>query len=94
MADRPRSDTEDRSLLLPADVLKRLATSESGFVFDPVTGDSFTGNAQALAIIRLAQTERDPRRIAEALSAEFEVSAIDAEREVIEFAGVLRRAFG
>jgi hypothetical protein len=80
--------------LLPADVLKRLATSESGFVFDPVSGDSFTANATALAILRIAQAETDPRRIAERLAQEFDVGVAEAERETIEFAGVLRRALG
>ena len=72
--------------------LKRLATSESGFIFDPATGDSFTANATALAIIKLAATESDPARIAEQLAIEFEVSKAQAEREVVEFASVLRQA--
>ncbi len=80
--------------LLPADVLKRLATSESGFIFDPATGNSFTGNATALAIIKLAATEADPARIAELLAAEFDVERTQAEREVVEFASVLRQALG
>ena len=80
--------------LLPADVLKRLATSESGFIFDPVTGDSFTANATALAIIRLAGSEASPSRIAELLTQEFDVGKSEAEREVVEFASVLRQALG
>lgn len=74
--------------------MKRLAISESGFIFDPASGDSFTANASALAIIRLAQTESDPQKIAEKLSAEFDVSVSQAEREVLEFASVLRQAMG
>ncbi|TAJ38684.1 MAG: PqqD family protein [Reyranella sp.] len=82
------------SALLPADLLKRLATSESGFIFDPASGDSFTANASALAIIRLATTESSPARIAELLAEEFDVSRVQAEREVVEFASVLRQALG
>jgi len=93
MSDPARRESTG-DLLLPADVLKRLALSESGFVFDPVTGDSFTANATGLAIIRLAQHERDARRIAEALAQEFDVGTAEAERELIEFSGVLRRAVG
>lgn len=93
MNDRARSEASG-DLLLPADVLKRLALSESGFVFDPVTGDSFTANATALAIIRLAQHERDAKRIAAALAEEFDVGTTEAERELIEFSGVLRRVVG
>ena len=80
--------------LLPAEVMKRLAISESGFIFDPASGDSFTANASALAIIRLAQSESDPQKIAEKLAAEFDVAVSQAEREVLEFASVLRQAMG
>jgi hypothetical protein len=81
------------SLIAPA-ILKRLAVSDSGFVFDPVTGDSFTANGTALAILRLARTSSGSRDLAAALAAEFEVDVGEAERDLIEFAGVLRRAFG
>ena len=79
---------------LPADILKRLAISESGFIFDPATGDSFTANPSALAIIRLAQTEHSAERIATRLASEFDVSVEQAEREVVEFVSVLRQALG
>ena len=47
-----------RSVELPkADILMRLALSDSGFVFDPVTGNSFTVNGSALSILRLLQRE-------------------------------------
>ncbi len=93
MTNRARSEASGE-LLLPADVLKRLALSDSGFVFDPVTGDSFSANATALSIIRHAQHERDAKRIAEALAQEFDVGTAEAERELIEFSGVLRRVVG
>ena len=37
------------------DVLRRLALSDSGFVFDPLSGASFTVNASGLALIRILQ---------------------------------------
>lgn len=93
MTDRaPREASGE--LLPPADVLKRLALSESGFVFDPVTGDSFSANGTALAVIRLAQHERDAQRLAAVLAQEFDVGTAEAERELIEFSGVLRRVVG
>lgn len=86
--------SRDGSALLPAEVLKRLAISESGFIFDPASGDSFTANPSALAIIRLAQAETDPQKIAAQLAEEFDVSITQAEREVVEFASVLRQSLG
>jgi hypothetical protein len=80
--------------MLASEILKRLAISDSGFIFDPVTGESFTANLTALAILRLARNGESPRGLAEALTQEFEVEVEDAERDLIEFAGQLRRAIG
>jgi hypothetical protein len=80
--------------MLAPDILKRLAISESGFIFDPVTGESFTANLTALAILQLARNGEGPRGLAEALAREFEVEVEEAERDLIEFACQLRRAIG
>jgi len=80
--------------LVSPEILKRLAISDTGFVFDPVTGDSFTANATALAILRLARSAPCARTLAQALAGEFEIAVDEAERDLIEFAGVLRRAIG
>jgi hypothetical protein len=78
-------------LQLPLDVIKRLAVNESGFVFDPVSGMSFSTNDTGRTILRLACDERDPRRIAKLLSEEYDVDLGVAEREVLEFIATLRR---
>ena len=36
-------------------LFQRLASSESGFVFDPVSGQSYTVNETGLALLRLLQ---------------------------------------
>ncbi len=87
----PDDNPATRRTLLQPETLRRLATSDTGFVFDPVTGDSFSANGPALAILRLAQTDHDPRAIATALAREFDVTETTAERDILEFAGVLRR---
>lgn len=74
-------------------LLTRLALSDSGFVFDPVTGNSFTVNTSGLSILRLLQKTEDWTDIIATLQAEFEVSYSVAERDVIEFATALRSAF-
>ena len=75
------------------ETLSRLALSESGFVFDPVTGNSFTVNTSGLAILRLLQKSDDWNEVIGALQEEFELDAQVAERDVIEFATSLRSAF-
>lgn len=74
-------------------LLTRLALSDSGFVFDPVTGNSFTVNTSGLSILRLLQKNEDWTDIIATLQADFEVSYLVAERDVIEFATALRSAF-
>lgn len=91
--DKDRT-THGQSVDLPKpDILTRLALSDSGFVFDPVTGNSFTVNGSGLAILRRLQHETDLDRIVASLCEEFDVDALAAERDVIEFANLLRNAF-
>jgi hypothetical protein len=76
-----------------ADVLRRLALSDSGFIFDPVTGNSFTANSTGHAILRQLQRASEMTRIIDALRQEFAVEPGVAERDVVEFAGLLRNYF-
>ena len=63
---------QGHSLELPkSDVLKRLALSDSGFVFDPVSGNSFTVNGSGLAILRRPPQESGLLRIGASLSEAF-----------------------
>ena len=73
--------------------LKRLALSESGFIFDPVTGNSFTVNHTGLALLQLIQQTLDVEHITKRLQAEFVVDATVAERDASEFAGLLKVNF-
>jgi hypothetical protein len=82
---------ESVALLLPFEIISRLAINDSGFVFDPVSGQSFSINESGRAILRVARTERSARKIAEQLVTEFQVPLHECERDVLEFAAVLRR---
>ena len=87
-------DKQGRSLELPKpENLMRLALSDSSFVFDPVTGNSFSVNGSGLAILRRLQQGTDLPGIVASLSEEFEVDILAAERDVIEFANLLRNTF-
>ena len=87
-------DKQGRALELPKpEHLTRLALSDSGFVFDPVTGNSFSVNGSGLAILRRLQQGTDLPGIVASLSEEFEVDILAAERDVIEFANLLRNTF-
>lgn len=74
------------------ELLARLALNESGFVFDPVTGNSYTVNESGLAIMRHLKNSEGLDRIIETLQDKFSVDTQIAERDVIEFAASLRIA--
>ena len=81
----------DRAGVFPrAETLARLALSDSGFVFDPVSGRSYGVNATGLALLRLLQKPTGLAAVVQALQERFEGDAATLERDVIEFASVLR----
>lgn len=78
----------------PADVLRRLAISERGFVFDPVSGNSFTVNETGLEVLRRLQNSSDVQAIIQELLAEYATTPRELERDLMEFLGMLRDYFG
>lgn len=81
---------DGQSLLPDAKTIERLAISESGFVFDPVSGHSFTVNETGLQILRTLQHNRHLNALQEYLSAEYDVDHSALDRDLMEFLGSLR----
>ena len=80
--------------LLPAPaLLQRLAINDSGFVFDPVSGRSFTVNPSGLALLQAMMRETAPPAIIDALQQDWSLDPVQAERDLLEFAAELRKAF-
>jgi len=76
--------------LPPVDVLQRLAISESGFIFDPASGHSFSVNSTGLEILRFLQKDADFDKLSEWLKHTYQVDERQLERDIIEFFGLLR----
>jgi len=72
------------------DSLRQLAINEEGFVFNPVTGESWTVNSTGLSILKLLQKGEDEDTIARHIAAEFEVDLETARRDVVDFIEKLR----
>ncbi len=70
--------------------LKRLAISEEGFIFDPVTGSSFTTNETGLFILNALKEGKKEKEIIELLTKNFEVSEEEAIRDLTDFLEQLR----
>ncbi len=86
---------DNRSGVLPSmQALRRLAVSESGFVFDPMSGHHFTVNETGLEILRYLQKDQDLAELLALLGQEYSVGTRELERDVLEFAGMLRKFVG
>ena len=72
-------------------VLKDLAVSESGFVFDPHTGSTFTLNETGKAVLEGLREGCDLEELAELLDDRFEVGSADVRRDLYEFLRLLRQ---
>lgn len=73
------------------ETLKQLAVSESGFVFDPTNGYSFSVNETGLNILQQLQKEIPTDEILQGIMEEYHVTYREAERDVIEYIGLLRK---
>ncbi len=73
------------------ELTQRLALNDSGFVFDPESGRSFTSNAVGLYVLRFLQSHSNADGLLTAIESDFDVSRNDAERDVTEFAAQLRK---
>ncbi len=71
--------------------LRDLALSDSGFVFDPMTGPSFTVNATGLCVLQGLKEGKTAEAIVQKLREGFELeSGEDAARDVQDFIVQLR----
>jgi ribulose-5-phosphate 4-epimerase/fuculose-1-phosphate aldolase len=70
--------------------LANLAVSETGFVFDPSTGATFTVNPTGLVVLRALRDGATVARIVELLEAGFADASRTARDEVLDFVQLLR----
>ena len=70
--------------------LRDLAISETGFVFDPFSGATFTVNATALCILDGLKRGLDRAAIVGALHAKFDTLEADLPRDIDEVLQALR----
>jgi PqqD family protein of HPr-rel-A system len=71
--------------------LRDVAIADTGFVFDPRTGHTFTVNPTGLAVLRGLTQGLSPEAVARALADDFELEGgEDLARDVDEFVARLR----
>ncbi len=70
--------------------LSRLAISDDGFIFDPLTGNSFTTNRVGLWILDQLKQGKSFQEIRQKMLEEFDVEPEVAERDLTDFIEQLR----
>lgn len=71
---------------------KNIATSETGFIFNPGTGDSFSANPLAAEIIGLLKDNESPAAIKKSILEKYDVDAGVLEKDWDDFMAQLREA--
>lgn len=71
-------------------IKKNIAISDSGFIFNPGTGDSFSTNPVGLEMIRLIQEGKKREDIVLALTNKYHVEPTTAEKDLAEFLMMLQ----
>ena len=72
--------------------LKRnIAISESGFLFDPTGGESYSLNELGLEIINLLREKRSNQEITYIITDKYDVEKDDFEKYYYDFLGMLKQ---
>jgi len=68
---------------------KNIAISDSGFIFDPASGNSFTTNPIGLEIIDVLKKGGSEKEIVEKITQGYQVDASSFEKDLYDFMNVL-----
>jgi hypothetical protein len=71
-------------------VKSSIAISETGFMFDPNSGESYTTNQVAREIIFLMKENRPEAEIRAVLMEKYDVDEVTLEKNLIDFYAMLR----
>ena len=70
--------------------LRELAISDTGFIFDPLTGTTFSANHTALLILELLKDGWSREQILLELDARYDVTGVDVARDLDDLTQCLR----
>lgn len=71
-------------------IKKNVAISESGFIFNPTTGDSFSTNPIGLEIIRMLKDENSKDEIRKAILLKYNTDESTFEKDYYDFVMMLQ----
>ncbi len=69
---------------------QKLAISDSGFIFDPTTGESFSINQEGLTILQLLKEGKTEEEIKKIFLNEYDVDETVLDRSILDFISMLK----
>jgi hypothetical protein len=69
---------------------KHIAVSDSGFVFNPVTGESFTANPMGIEIIEMMKQDVSLQDMIATINAKYHTEHANVEKDVAEYYELLK----
>jgi hypothetical protein len=69
---------------------KNIAISESGLLFNPITGESFTINPIGVEIINLLKEEKEQAQISRQILEKYTTDPVTFEKDFQDFIGMLQ----
>ncbi len=70
-------------------ILKNIALSDTGFLFNPSTGDSYSVNEIGQEIINLFQEGKDDEEIIEIILENYRIDKSSVEKDLYDFKNML-----
>ncbi|MCX6182188.1 MAG: PqqD family protein [Bacteroidetes bacterium] len=72
-------------------IKKNIALSDSGFVFDPSSGDSFSTNPIGLEIIKLMKNGKSADEIKKLITSSYMIDDNSFEKDLYDFVNMLQK---
>jgi PqqD family protein of HPr-rel-A system len=72
-------------------IKRNIAVSETGFVFDPTSGESYSINREGQAIMALLKEGKTPDEISAKMCEEYEIDPASFEKYFYDFTGMLKQ---
>jgi hypothetical protein len=69
---------------------KNIATSDTGFIFNPGSGDSFSSNSIGSEILSFFKEDKSQKEITELICAKYDVEKNQLEKDLDDFFSQLR----
>ncbi len=71
-------------------IRKNIAISDSGFIFNPTSGDSFSTNPIGLEIIRMLKEGKKTDDIRKTITGRYTIDDMSFEKDFFDFVNVLQ----